>query len=287
LEVLSKPRWLKRKVASGAIFQHVQDTIKTGKLHTVCEEALCPNLGECFSRGTATFLILGDICTRNCRFCAVNHGKTLPPDIMEPKNVAEAVSAMNLHYVVITSVTRDDLDDGGASVFAETIKEIRELKKNIKIEILTPDFNGSVKSLTKVLAAKPDIFNHNIETVSRLYPMVRPQADYRQSLYILSEAKKIAPDIPTKSGIMLGMGETSDEIEKTLHDVFDAGCSIITLGQYLQPSKEQYPVQRYLTPEEFEMWERKGKDIGFKSVASGPFVRSSYNAEEYFISNKD
>jgi len=238
-----KPRWLRRSLPTGADYEKVRTMLKEGRLHTVCQEARCPNLWECFSRHTATFLIMGSRCTRNCRFCAVAHGPSEPPDPGEPKRVAEAVQSMELDYVVVTSVTRDDLPDGGAVFFAETIKEIRKKVPDMLVEVLIPDFQGNEDALRTVLEVRPNVLNHNIETVSRLYPSVRPDAVYRRSLELLKNAQKYDSAIFTKSGIMLGLGESSEEIRNALQDLLDAGCGILTLGQYLQPTKEHLGVQ--------------------------------------------
>jgi lipoic acid synthetase len=277
-----KPPWLKRRIPSGATYQEVRRLLKNGGLHTVCEEACCPNLGECFSQGTATFLILGDRCTRNCRFCAVGHGPLGPPDPHEPRRVAEAVKAMTLKYVVITSVTRDDLPDGGAGLFAQTILALREKATGTMVEVLIPDFQGDDEALKKVMEARPDVLNHNVETVPRLYPMVRPGAVYERSVRLLKRAREIDPSVATKSGLMLGLGESDDEIGWTLQDLVEAGCMMLTLGQYLQPSRDHLPVERFVPPEEFDRWKETALRMGFTEVASGPFVRSSYHARELY-----
>ena len=279
---LRKPPWLKRRIPAGASYRKVPDLLRKGGLHTVCEEALCPNQGECFSRGAATFLILGDRCTRDCRFCSVARGPCGPPDPEEPVRVADGVHEMGLHYVVITSVTRDDLADGGAGLFARTIQEIRSRNPETLVEVLIPDFQGDARALHEVLAARPDVLNHNLETVPRLYPSVRPEAVYRRSLELLERAKTCDPAISTKSGLMLGLGETSEEIAETLRDLHAAGCSLLTLGQYLQPTRRHLPVERFVPPDEFEAWRRTALDLGFAEVASGPFVRSSYRAEDFY-----
>ena len=276
---LRKPAWLKRRLPTGAAYEQVRALLKKSGLHTVCQEALCPNIWECFSRGTATFLIMGPNCTRACRFCAVGHGDPAPLDPLEPVHVAETVQAMGLTYVVITSVTRDDLPDGGAAVFARTIQEIRDHVARARVEVLIPDFQGNREALNTVMHARPAILNHNVETVPRLYPRVRPGADYLRSLEILRWAMVEHPSIPTKSGLMLGLGESKPEVEKIFHDLLNAGCQVLTLGQYLQPSTGQVPVERYVPPEEFDKWRDKALDMGFRAVASGPFVRSSYRAE--------
>jgi lipoic acid synthetase len=281
---LPKPPWLKRRVPSGATYQEIRRLLQTTHLHTVCQEACCPNLGECFSQGTATFLILGDRCTRHCRFCAVAHGPVDPPDPEEPSRVAEAVHTMKLRYVVVTSVTRDDLPDGGASLFAETIQEIREKRPETRVEVLIPDFRGDLQALKTVLEARPDVLNHNVETVPRLYASVRPEAVYRRSIDLLKNAHQMNPSVLTKSGLMLGLGELTEEVQQVLKDLLEAGCRILTLGQYLQPSGEHLPVERFVPPEEFEEWRKKALGMGFREVASGPFVRSSYHAQEAYQS---
>jgi lipoic acid synthetase len=281
---LRKPPWLKRRIPGGATYQEIHRLLQETHLHTVCQEACCPNLGECFSQGTATFLILGDRCTRNCRFCAIAHGPAGPPDPEEPLRVANAVDRMTLRYAVVTSVTRDDLTDGGASVFAETIRRIREKRPETRVEVLIPDFRGNRQSLKTVLDARPDVLNHNVETVPRLYPSVRPGAVYERSIALLRSAHQMDASTPTKSGLMLGLGEKPDEVQHVLSDLLEAGCRVLTLGQYLQPSAEHLPVERFVPPEEFEAWRKKALDMGFRQVASGPFVRSSYHAREAFES---
>lgn len=276
---LAKPPWLKRRLPSGPNYEQTRRLIKDGGLHTVCQEAHCPNIFECFSRHTATFLILGDHCTRNCAFCAVQQGNLDPPDPEEPHRVAQAATRMGLKYAVITSVTRDDLPDGGAGVFAATIQALKNAIPKIKVEVLIPDFQGDGAALETVLAAGPDILNHNIETVPRLYPTVRPQADYQRSLALLKGAADHPSRIPTKSGLMLGFGEKDHEIKATLSDLRCNKCRIVTIGQYLQPSSAKHPVVAYVTPEAFEMWRQVALDMGFDQAACGPFVRSSYHAE--------
>jgi len=252
------------------------------RLHTVCQEAQCPNIWECFSRQTATFLILGSRCTRNCRFCSVAQGPSEPPDPQEPHRVASVARQMGLKYVVVTSVTRDDLPDGGAGLFARTIEAIRQQIPEACVEVLIPDFQGNATALHTVLQTGPDVLNHNIETVRRLYPVVRPQADYRRSLELLQRARQFDPGLTTKSGLMLGFGEGREEITTTLEDLLAAGCQVLTLGQYLQPSKAHLPARRFVPPEEFEEWRELGLELGFREVASGPFVRSSYHAKELY-----
>ncbi|MGD8251387.1 MAG: lipoyl synthase [Desulfobacterales bacterium] len=268
---IRKPDWLKRRLPSGPVFGDTRRLVDTNRLHTVCQEARCPNQWECFSRRTATFLILGSRCTRACRFCAVAHGPVGPPDPEEPNRVARAAREMGLAYVVVTSVTRDDLPDGGASVFVETIHALREALPSAGIEVLVPDFNGSARAASAVIDAGPDVLNHNLETVPRLYPTVRPGADYRRSLALLRAAAAADKPPLTKSGLMLGLGEQEEEIKETLADLLDAECRILTLGQYLQPS-----------PEAFERWGGIARSMGFSDVASGPLVRSSYQAGDLY-----
>ncbi len=282
-----KPEWLKRRLPTGEAFHQVQELIDSGRLRTVCQEAKCPNIWECFSHRTATFLIMGGRCTRNCGFCSVATGRPEPIDPGEPERVAEAAARMGLGYVVVTSVTRDDLADGGAAHFAATIRAIRRRTPAAEIEVLIPDLQGDGEALAAVLAAQPNVLNHNIESVPRLYPRVRPQADYRRSLEFLARAGEMAPGIPTKSGLMLGLGEEPDEVRQTLQDLRAAGCRILTLGQYLQPSPQHLPVAAYVTPAEFEEWRAAALAMGFSEVASGPFVRSSYHAKESFRALKE
>jgi len=253
------------------------------RLHTVCQEAHCPNLGECFAEGTATFLILGDTCTRNCRFCAVQHGQPRPVDGQEPEHVAEAAARLGLQHVVITSVTRDDLPDGGAGHFAATVRAVRQRLPSAHVEVLIPDLRSSRQALGTVLAAAPDVLNHNLETVPRLYARVRPGADYERSLQLLAWAKADAPQSLTKSGLMLGLGEHTAEVLQVLHDLRQAGCDLLTLGQYLRPSEAHLPISRYVTPEEFGWYRQKAQEMGFRGVASGPLVRSSHHARELWL----
>lgn len=277
-----KPDWLKRRLPTGEAFDQVRQLIAAGRLHTVCQEAKCPNIWECYSHGTATFLIMGERCTRDCRFCSVEPGRPDPLDPDEPVRVAEAVERMGLNYTVVTSVTRDDLPDGGAAHFAATIGAIRRRVPEAQIEVLVPDFQGAATALATVLEARPNVFNHNIETVPRLYPLVRAQADYRRSLELLRRSGDLAPSIPTKSGVMLGLGEKPEELRQTLLDLRVAGCQILTLGQYLQPSPAHLPVEAYVPPDDFENWRKAALKMGFSEVASAPFVRSSYHAKESF-----
>jgi len=280
--LVQKPKWLRRQLPKGPEYEKVKGMISDDRLHTVCQEAKCPNMWECFSQQTATFLIMGSRCTRNCGFCSVRQGPLEPPDPAEPGRVADVAHQMGLKYVVITSVTRDDVPDGGASLFARTITEIRRKMTDACVEVLIPDFQGNRDALHTVLEAGPDVLNHNIETVPRLYPRVRPQAEYRRSLDIIQWSHAYDPTLPTKSGLMLGLGEEEAEVENTLQDLQTAGCQILTLGQYLQPSKNHLPVERYIPPDEFEAWRKKAIKIGFTEVASGPFVRSSYHAKELY-----
>jgi lipoic acid synthetase len=280
------PPWLRKRVPSRGEAAAVRALLEELDLETVCSSAHCPNLPECFARGTATFLILGDACTRSCRFCAVPTGPSGPPRDEEPEAVAEAAARMRLRHVVVTSVTRDDLPDGGAGHFARTITAIRRRLPKAVVEVLVPDFQGSLEAVRTVCDAGPDVFNHNVETVPRLYPAVRPEADYRQSLQVLAAAHRFSDDRDrprrTKSGLMVGLGETHEEIRAVLADLRDAGCDILTVGQYLAPSKQHAPVERFVEPEEFEALEAEARGLGFPAVAAGPFVRSSYRAEEVF-----
>jgi len=279
---IRKPAWLRQKLPVGPAYEHVRAMLKENRLHTVCQEAKCPNMWQCFSKQTATFLIMGPHCTRNCRFCSVEHGPPVPPDPAEPARVAEAVKNMGLEYAVITSVTRDDLPDGGAQFFAQTVHEIHNALPDAQAEVLIPDFQGNADALQTVLDSGIAVLNHNLETVPRLYPSVRPEAIYRRSLNLLSQAKKYNAAIAAKSGLMLGLGETSNEIRRTLEDLRNSGCDLLTLGQYLQPSASHLPVKRFVHPNEFEMWRQTALEMGFAAVASGPFVRSSYHAKELF-----
>ncbi len=277
-----KPKWLRRSLPSGPEYEKIRQLLKSHDLTTVCREAKCPNQFECYSKGTATFMILGERCTRNCRFCAVGHRPESLPDPEEPGRVAEAVVILGLRYAVVTSVTRDDLADGGASFFAKTIRMIRQSSPKTLIEVLIPDLQGNWQALRTIIEAAPDVLNHNIETVAGLYSEVRPQAIYQRSLELLHQAKIIHPNLPTKSGIMLGLGETHAELVQTWHDLRAAGCDILTMGQYLQPSAEHLSVQRFVAPEEFDELQQEALATGFSGVASGPFVRSSYQAEKLY-----
>ncbi|MGZ8271992.1 MAG: lipoyl synthase [Methylophilus sp.] len=277
---LRKPEWIRMKVPDSARFQEIKRVLRDNSLHTVCEEASCPNIGECFSGGTATFMILGDICTRRCPFCDVAHGKPLPPDVNEPENLARTIAQMKLNYVVITSVDRDDLKDGGAQHFVDCIQAIRVQSPNIKIEILVPDFRGRLNIALEILRkAPPDIMNHNLETIPRLYKQARPGSDYQNSLNLLKAFHEMYPHIPTKSGLMLGLGETDDEILHVMQDLRDHHVSMLTLGQYLQPSVHHLPVMRFVEPAVFEVLKSKADIMGFNNAASGPMVRSSYHAD--------
>ncbi|MGH2391654.1 MAG: lipoyl synthase [Chloroflexota bacterium] len=276
-----RPEWLKVRVPGGPNFVELKNIMRENKLHTVCEEAHCPNIGECWEHRTATFMILGDICTRACGFCAVTSGKPVGLDLHEPGRVADAVQKMGLRHVVITSVNRDDLTDGGSAVFAATIRKVREANPGCTIEVLIPDFEGVEDSLGSVMRAKPDILNHNLETVERLTKRVRRKAQYRRSLKVLLRAKELAPEKLTKSGIMLGLGERSEEIEQALRDLRESRVDIITIGQYLRPSLKHLAVDRYYHPDEFAHWKEFGMGLGFAHVESGPLVRSSYHAHEH------
>lgn len=277
---LKKPDWIRAKLPSGKQFFEIKNILREQKLHTVCEEAACPNIGECFSKGTATFMIMGDICTRRCPFCDVGHGRPNPLDKNEPKHLAESVNAMRLRYVVITSVDRDDLRDGGAAHFAECIDAIRAVKPDTRIEILTPDFRGRLDVALDILArTAPDVMNHNLETAPRLYKQARPGADYAHSLKLLKEYKAMRPDIATKSGIMVGLGETDEEVLQVMHDMRKHDIEMITIGQYLQPSASHLPVLRYVTPAQFKIFEKEAYAMGFKHAAVGAMVRSSYHAD--------
>lgn len=277
---MRKPEWIRMKVPDSARFQEIRKVLRDNKLHTVCEEASCPNIGECFSGGTATFMILGDICTRRCPFCDVAHGKPLPPDIHEPENLARTIAQMRLKYVVITSVDRDDLRDGGARHFVDCIRAVREQSPHIRIEILVPDFRGRLETALEILAeAPPDVMNHNLETVPRLYKAARPGADYVHSLKLLADFKARFPQVPTKSGLMLGLGETDEEILAVMQDLRDHQVDMLTLGQYLQPSVHHLPVARFVEPQRFDEFRQQAEAMGFSNAASGPMVRSSYHAD--------
>lgn len=278
---LRKPDWIRIRLPKGNKVQTLKQKLRDNALHTVCEEASCPNLSECFSRGTATFMIMGDICTRRCPFCDVAHGRPLALDQNEPAHLAQTIKDMQLKYVVITSVDRDDLRDGGAGHFVACIEAIRAANPNTKIEILVPDFRGRMDIAVELMAnCPPDVFNHNLETIPEFYPRVRPGSDYQWSLDLLKRFKQAHPDIPTKSGLMLGIGETLDQVKRVMQDLRDHDCDMITLGQYLQPSLNHLPVERYVHPDEFAELKTFGDGIGFKHVASGPLVRSSYHADE-------
>jgi lipoic acid synthetase len=277
---LRKPDWIRVKLSAGQEITNVKKLLRESGLHSVCEEAACPNLAECFQHGTATFMIMGDLCTRRCPFCDVAHGKPQALDVNEPRQLAEAVHKLALKYVVITSVNRDDLRDGGAGHFAECIREIRQIAPDTKIEVLVPDFRGRVEKALEILRDFPcDVFNHNLETVPRLYAKARPGADYEGSLDLFRQFSLALPNVPTKSGLMLGIGETPNEVEEVMRDLLAAGCSMLTLGQYLQPSKAHLAVEEYVTPAQFERYGDIARNLGFKQVASAPMVRSSYHAD--------
>ncbi|OOZ37798.1 lipoyl synthase [Solemya velesiana gill symbiont] len=280
LEMPRKPSWIRVKVPQGQKISRIKRILRETKLSSVCEEAACPNLGECFNHETATFMIMGDICTRRCPFCDVAHGKPKPLDPEEPRNLAAAVKEMGLKYVVITSVDRDDLRDGGAAHYADCIREIRNTTPDTRIEILVPDFRGRMDiALDQFTEIQPDVFNHNMETVPALYRKARPGADYEGSLQLLKRFKQPHPEVQTKSGLMLGLGESMEEVKQVMTDLREHDCNMLTLGQYLQPSREHLPVARFVTPEEFDQLRELGEAMGFSNVASGPMVRSSYHAD--------
>jgi lipoic acid synthetase len=272
------PPWFKVRLRQGPDYQDIRQVVDRLGLHTICEEARCPNIWECWNNRTATFLILGDICTRRCHYCSVTTGKPLAVDHDEPFRVAQAVHAMRLRHAVVTSVNRDELDDGGAALFAETIRQIRKLNPTCTVEVLIPDFEGSQQALQTVSAAQPDILNHNIETVERLFPDIRPQGKYRRSLELIGRAKQMG--LTTKSGLIVGMGETADEIKTVMYDLRSVGCDIMTVGQYLQPTRHHLPVSRFYHPDEFALFKKEGLALGFTHVESGPLARSSYHAEQ-------
>ena len=280
-EKIQKPSWIRARVPTGEKFFEIKDILRRQKLHTVCEEASCPNIGECFSKGTATFLIMGDICTRRCPFCDVAHGKPLPLDENEPEHLAQSVATMGLRYVVITSVDRDDLRDGGAAHFASCIKFLRKQSPTTQIEILVPDFRGRLDIALDIFSATaPDVMNHNLETAPRLYKQARPGADYQHSLNLLKQYKVRRPDVLTKSGIMVGLGETDEEVIQVMKDLRAHDVDMLTVGQYLQPSGSHLPVLRYVSPEQFAQWEKTAYEMGFKHAAVGAMVRSSYHADK-------
>jgi lipoic acid synthetase len=275
-----RPPWIRVRAPMGETYEEIQRLMRSKALHTVCEEAMCPNLGECWGSGTATFLMLGDVCTRTCGFCDIKRGAPSPLDWMEPERIAQAVAQMELKHAVITSVNRDDRRDGGAPIFAMVIRRIRELQPGCSIEVLIPDFKGSAEALRIVMEARPEILNHNVETVPRLFKSVQPQDNYAWAQATLSNAKKLDPEVLTKSGIMLGLGETMDEVKDTMRDLRSWGVDILTIGQYLQPSRKHLPIDRYYTPDEFQELKDFGLEIGFQWVESGPLVRSSYHAAD-------
>jgi lipoic acid synthetase len=277
---LRRPSWIKVRAPSGETYENLQHLMRSKSLHTVCEEAGCPNMGECWGSGTATFLMLGDVCTRTCGFCDVKHGRPEPLDWDEPERVAQAVMQMDLKHAVITSVNRDERRDGGAPIFAMVIRRIRQLQPGCSVEVLIPDFKGSIEALQIVMSARPEILNHNVETVPRLFKAVQPQDRYEWSQAILTKARKLDPEVLTKSGIMVGLGETMDEVKEVMRDLNDWGVDILTIGQYLQPSRKHLPIHRYYEPEEFEELKEFGLELGFKWVESSPLVRSSYHAGE-------
>ncbi|MCD6401601.1 MAG: lipoyl synthase [Anaerolineales bacterium] len=275
-----RPPWIRVRAPMGEEYKRILKLMRTENLHTVCEEAMCPNLAECWGAGTATFLMLGDICTRTCKFCDIKHGKPKELDWEEPERVAQAVKKMNLKHAVITSVNRDDLADGGAQIFAMVIRRIRELQPGCSVEVLIPDFKGSIEALRIVMDARPEILNHNVETVKRLFKVIQPQDNYAWAEATLTNAKKLDPEVLTKSGIMVGLGETIDEVKETMRELRSWDVDILTIGQYLQPSRKHWPISRYYTLEEFQALKEFGLEIGFKWVESAPLVRSSYHAGE-------
>lgn len=275
-----KPAWIRAKSPSHPEVKRLKELLRENELHTVCEEASCPNLGECFTQGTATFLIMGNICTRRCPFCDVAHGKPDPLDANEPEHLAKTIAAMKLNHVVVTSVDRDDLRDGGSTHFTQCIAEIRKQSPETRIEVLVPDFRGRMDvALVELAKSPPDIFNHNLESIPRLYKAVRPGSDYQWSLNLIKKFQQQHPDVPTKSGLMLGLGETLEEVQQVMQDLRDHGCRMLTLGQYLQPSRHHLAVERFVTPAEFDQLAVVAKEMGFEHVASGPMVRSSYHAD--------
>jgi lipoic acid synthetase len=279
-EALRKPDWIRVRAGGGERFTEIKRVLREAKLHTVCEEASCPNIGECFGHGTATFMIMGDLCTRRCPFCDVAHGRPEPLDADEPRHLAQTIALMKLRYVVITSVDRDDLRDGGAGHFVECIRQVRALSPATRIEILTPDFRGRhARALEILRSAPPDVMNHNLETVPRLYRQARPGSDYAHSLRLLADFKAEHPAVPTKSGLMVGLGETNEEILAVMQDLREHGVEMLTVGQYLQPSRHHLPVTRYVHPDEFRMFEAAAARMGFVNAACGPMVRSSYHAD--------
>lgn len=284
MEIVEFPDWIKNKLSRKKQAKNLKYLFESKKLHTVCQEAKCPNIGECFSKGTATFLIMGNVCTRNCGFCSIEKGTPNPLDVAEQLRIAERIKEMELKYAVLTSPSRDDIADGGAGFFACTVEEIKRLNPDTRVEVLIPDFKGNINSLKKIIDSGIDVLNHNVETVPRLYNKVRPMADYELSLGIIKEALRLKPNLPLKSGFMVGLGEKKEEVLKLLEDLKSVGCNIVTIGQYLRPTLRQLPVSRYVHPDEFKEIEDLAREIGFDYVASNSLVRSSYKAEEIFSS---
>jgi len=280
---MKKPEWLRIRYRKNEQTEQIISLLNRLSLHTVCQEAMCPNLFECFGKKTATFMILGKTCTRNCTFCNVHKGEPDPIDIQEPDHLVQAVRELALNYVVITSVTRDDLPNGGATQFIQAIQKLHQFSNEMLVEVLIPDFKGNLDALTGVVKAGPDVLNHNVETVLRLYPEVRPMADYRRSLTVLKKTKEIAPKMLTKSGIMVGLGEKKEEVLKVFHDLREVDCNMLTIGQYLAPSRSHHPIVEYIHPDQFAFYEKKAYQMGFRGVASAPLVRSSHRAKELFI----
>ncbi|MBN2231301.1 MAG: lipoyl synthase [Deltaproteobacteria bacterium] len=280
---VTKPDWLRKRLPTGEITRKIEANLSQNRLHTICQEGCCPNQGECFAKGVAAFLVMGNVCTRNCKFCAVASGRPLPLDSGEPGRLADEIHRMGIRFAVVTSVTRDDLPDGGAKHFVKVIHKIRKKCSGVGIEVLIPDFKGLYPAIKSVVDAEPEVINHNVETVPRLYPEVRPQADYEQSLGVIGTVKKLDKSVIAKSGIMLGLGETMAEVVMVMADLIKAGCDILTIGQYLRPSENHYPVAEYVRPEKFNEYREIGIKMGFKDVASGPFVRSSYKAVDHYM----
>jgi len=280
---MKKPEWLRIRYRKNEQTEQIISLLNRLSLHTVCQEAMCPNLFECFGKATATFMILGKTCTRNCTFCNVHKGEPDPIDIQEPDHLVQAVKELGLNYVVITSVTRDDLPDGGATQFIQAIQKLHQFSNELLVEVLIPDFKGNLDALTGVVKAGPDVLNHNVETILRLYPEVRPMADYRRSLTVLKKTKEIAPEMLTKSGIMVGLGEKKEEVLQVFHDLREVDCNMLTIGQYLAPSRSHHPIVEYIHPDQFAFYEKKAYQMGFRGVASAPLVRSSHRAKELFI----
>jgi len=285
--IVAKPDWLRKRLPTGEITKRIEENLLRNNLHTICQEGCCPNQGECFAKGVAAFLIMGNVCTRNCRFCAVTSGKLTPLDSGEPERLADEINDMGIRFAVVTSVTRDDLLDGGAKHFVEVIHSIREKCPEVGIEVLIPDFNGLPSALRSIVDTGPEVINHNVETVPRLYDEIRPQANYDQSVGVIRMIREMDECMVTKSGIMLGLGETTEEVIMVMADLIRAGCDILTIGQYLCPSENHYPVAEYVKPEKFDEYKKIGMEMGFRDIAAGPFIRSSYQAFDSYIRTKE